>query len=102
MGLTMPPMRASPPTFDTLKDLTRIVQTAEGFHAVVAALKNGHSATIDGAWGSSGALVAAGLGLHTPRTLLVVIAHPRDVDGWVEDLTSFAGVRPVVFPAWEN
>jgi transcription-repair coupling factor (superfamily II helicase) len=102
MGLTMPPMRASPPTFDSLKDLTRIVQTAEGFHPVVAALKNGHSATIDGAWGSSGALVAAGLGLHAPRTLLVVIAHPRDVDGWVEDLASFAGVRPAVFPAWEN
>jgi transcription-repair coupling factor (superfamily II helicase) len=87
---------------ENLKDLTRLVQTAEGFHPVVAALKNGHSATIDGAWGSSGALVTAALGLHVPRTLLIVLAHPRDVDGWVEDVASFAGLRPVVFPAWDN
>ena len=30
------------------------------------------------------------------------IPFPRDLDGWTEDLASFAGVRPVVFPAWEN
>ena len=69
---------------------------------MLAALKNGRGATIDGTWGSSGSLVAAALGLHAPRAVLVVIAHPRDVDGWVEDLASFAGLRPVVFPAWDN
>src|SRR5712691_8100739 len=90
------------PALHSLKDLTRLIQTAEGFHPVIAALKNGHSATVDGAWGSSAALMAAALGLHAPQTLLVVIAHPRDVDGWVEDLASFAGLRPVVFPAWNN
>src|SRR5438552_5335006 len=98
----MPPETATFRTLDSLKDLTRLVQTAEGFHPLVAALKNGHGATVDGAWGSSSALVAAALGLHTPRTLLVVIPFPRDVDGWTEDLASFAGVRPVVFPAWDN
>ncbi len=98
----MPPTTATLPTLDSLKDLTRIVQTAEGFHPVVAALKSGHGATVDGAWGSSGALVAAALGLHAPRTLLVVIAHPGDLDGWVEDLASFAGLRPIVFPAWDH
>src|SRR5262249_27037382 len=50
----------------------------------------------------SGALVAAALGLHAPGTLLVVLAHPGDVDGWVEDVASFAGLRPVVFPAWDH
>src|SRR5947209_10134364 len=98
----MPPPKAAPPTLDSLKDLARVVQTAEGFHGLVAALKNGHGATVDGAWGSSGALAAAALGLHAPRTLLVVVAHPRDADAWADDVASFAGVRPLLFPAWEN
>jgi transcription-repair coupling factor (superfamily II helicase) len=98
----MPSMLAEPTTLENLKDLTRAVQKAEGFHPLVAALKNGHGATVDGAWGSSGSLATAALGLHAPRTLLVVVAHPRDADGWVEDIASFAGVRPLVFPAWDN
>src|SRR6266404_5126684 len=98
----MPPPMATLPTLDSLKDLTRVVQTAEGFHPLVAALQNGHGATVDGAWGSSGALATAALGLHAAGTVLVVLAHPRDVDGWVDDIAGFAGVRPVVFPAWEN
>jgi transcription-repair coupling factor (superfamily II helicase) len=84
-----------------LHDLTRLIQQAEGFHPLVAALKNGHAATVDGAWNSSAALTAAALGLHAPRTLLVVLAHPRDLDPWSDDLHSFAGRRPVVFPAWD-
>jgi transcription-repair coupling factor (superfamily II helicase) len=84
-----------------LKELTRLVQKAEGFHPVVAALKNRHGATIDGAWGSSGALVAAALGLHAPQTLLIVIAHPRDLDSWSQDVATFSGAQPVVFPAWD-
>jgi transcription-repair coupling factor (superfamily II helicase) len=98
----MPLATATLPAIDNLKDLTRVAQTAEGFHPLVAALKNGHGATVDGAWGSSGALAVAALGLHAPRTLLCVIAHPRDLDAWTEDLASFAGLRPVVFPAWDN
>jgi transcription-repair coupling factor (superfamily II helicase) len=97
----MPP-EAIAHQFGSLKDLTRMIQRAEGFHPVVAALRNRHGATVDGAWGSSGALVAAALGLHAPQTLLVAIAHPRDVDGWAADLASFAGLTPAVFPAWDN
>jgi transcription-repair coupling factor (superfamily II helicase) len=90
----------APPT--SLSDLTRALRRVEGFAPLVKALKQGHGATLDGAWGSSAALTAATLGLEAPHTLLVVIAHPRDADAWVEDLASFAGVRPVIFPAWEN
>src|SRR5437870_7883118 len=86
----------------SLKDLTRLIQQAEGFHPLVAALKTGHGATVDGAWCSASALAAAALGLHAPGTLLMVVAHPRDMDGWVEDVAGFAGVRPVVFPAWDS
>ncbi len=38
-----------------LKDLTRVIQRASGFPEVLAALKNGRAATIDGAWGSAAA-----------------------------------------------
>src|SRR6516225_8430971 len=98
----MPPATATVNQLESLKDLTRIVQAADGFHPVVAALRNGHGASVDGAWGSSVALVAAALGLHAPQTLLVVIAHPGDVDGWMKDLASFAGMPPSVLPAWDS
>jgi transcription-repair coupling factor (superfamily II helicase) len=87
--------------FDTLRALTQAVEQAEGFDLVLAALKNRNAATIDGAWNSSAALVAATLGSHVPSTLLIVLAHPRDSDAWSEDLVSFAGVRPALFPAWD-
>src|SRR5437762_10574552 len=86
---------------DNLKDLTRTIQHSTGFHPVVAALRNGAGVSVDGAWNSSAALVAAALSLHAPRTLVVVLAHPRDTDGWGEDLHSFAGLRSVLFPAWD-
>ena len=85
-----------------LKDLTRLIQRAPGFPEVLAALKNGHSATIDGAWGSAGPLAAAALGLHAPRTLVIVLAHVGDVDDFRDDVATFAGVMPEVFPAWDR
>src|SRR5208283_166683 len=96
---TAPTIASSP---ESLKDLTRLIQTSEGFHPLVAALKNNHGGVIDGAWGSSASLATAALGLHAPRTLLIVIPFPRDLDSWAEDVAGFAGVRPVVFPAWED
>ncbi len=90
------------PTIDTLKDVTRLIQTVEGFHPIIAALKNGRGAVVDGAWGSSASLAAAALGLHASRTLLIVIAHPRDLDAWADDLHSFAGTRALIFPAWDH
>src|SRR5438445_10449865 len=86
---------------DSLKDLTLAIQQVEGFHPVVAALKNGRAATSDVAWRSSAALAAGALGLHAPHTLLIVLAHPRDLDAWSDDLVSVTGVRPAVFPAWD-
>ncbi len=32
----------------------------------------------------------------------MVIAHPRDIDGWTGDLSSFTGLSPVLFPAWDD
>jgi transcription-repair coupling factor (superfamily II helicase) len=74
----------------------------EGFPSVQSALAQGRSATVDGAWGSSAALATAALAQHAPRTVVVVIAHPRDLDGWTGDLTSFSGHTPSIFPAWDD
>src|SRR5258707_1218661 len=90
------------PAFEQLSDLTRAVHTVEGFTGVLDALRQGRSATVDGAWGSSAGLAAAALALEAPHTVLVVIAHPRDVDGWLGDLQSFSGLWPSIFPAWDN
>ena len=85
-----------------LKDLTREIQRAPGFPEVVAALKNGRSATVDGAWGSASALVSAALGLHAPSTMVILLAHVGDVDDFRDDVATFAGIVPEVFPAWEK
>jgi transcription-repair coupling factor (superfamily II helicase) len=87
---------------EQLSDLVQLIQSADGFPELLAALKQGQSGTVDGAWGSSSALTTAALARHAPHTLLVAIAHPRDTDVWVTDLFSFSGLRPVVFPAWDN
>jgi transcription-repair coupling factor (superfamily II helicase) len=83
-------------------DLLRRLENAEGFSVLAAALKAGRSGSIDGAWGSSGALAAAALGLRAAATLLVTVAFPRDLDGWADDLATFSGRRPTIFPAWDN
>jgi transcription-repair coupling factor (superfamily II helicase) len=99
-----PKARSSRPrsTPNTLADLPALLRREPDFDAVLSALRNGRSATIDGAWGSSAALAAAALAREAPRSVLVTIAHPRDVDGWLADLESFSGRRPLLFPAWDN
>ena len=84
-----------------LQELPRWLEGTEGYSALLRTLQSGEPATIDGAWNSSAALVAATLGLQAPTTLLIVLAHPRDLDAWDEDLLSFSGLRAVAFPAWD-
>src|SRR5438105_13330731 len=93
---------AAAPAVDTLPDLVSIIQTAEGFRALLTAVQAGRSGTVDGAWGSSAGLAAAALVEQVSQTLLVVIAHPRDLDAWATDLLSFSGIHPTLFPAWDN
>ena len=97
LSSTSAPISAGPPR--ELKDLTRLIQRGPGFPEILAALKNGRSGTIDGAWGSACPLASAGLGLHAPKTLVIVLAHVGDVDDFRDDVATFAGVMPEVFPA---
>jgi transcription-repair coupling factor (superfamily II helicase) len=85
-----------------LQDLPDLLAMTEGFPSVLSALNQRCSAVVDGAWGSSASLATAVLAQRTPRTLLVVLAHPRDLDSWSGDLSGFSGVDPVVFPAWDD
>jgi transcription-repair coupling factor (superfamily II helicase) len=84
-----------------LQDLPDWLEASEGFADVLAALRGHRAATIDGAWHSAAPLTAAALGRAVPKTLLIVLAHPRDLDAWAEDLGDFTGIRPLVFPAWD-
>ncbi|WP_165064140.1 transcription-repair coupling factor [Paludisphaera rhizosphaerae] len=102
MPRVSPRSSAAPPAGDELKNLTRLIQKAEGFPEVVAALRNGRAATIDGAWGSSAGLVAGALALHAPTTLVIVLAHVGDVDDFRDDVAQFSGLKPEVLPAWEK
>jgi transcription-repair coupling factor (superfamily II helicase) len=85
-----------------LADLPQLMRNAEGFPGVVEALRTGGAGTIDGAWGSSAALAVAALAEQAPATVLVVLAHPGDLESWTGDLAGFSGGRPVVFPAFES
>ena len=85
-----------------LQDLPRWLEGTQGYSALLAALQRGEAATVDGSWNSSASLVAAALGLKSSATLLVVLAHPRDLDAWEQDVLSFSGIRAAAFPAWDS
>ena len=86
----------------SLVDLPGLLERAEGWPALTGALENNGSGVIDGAWGSASALAGAALARNAPKTLLVVLAHPGDVEPWLHDLQTFSGLKPLLFPAWEE
>lgn len=83
-------------------ELPRFLEGCGGFSALVKSLQSRHAATVDGAWNSSASLTAASLVRHAPKTLLVALAHPRDLDSWDQDLFTFGGNHSVIFPAWDS
>ncbi|MBM80525.1 MAG: transcription-repair coupling factor [Planctomycetaceae bacterium] len=89
-------------TYSQLSELVLCLHQNEGFSAVVAALRNGHSAAVDGAWGSACALTAAALAEQAPSTIIVVLSRVKDADEFADDLSAFVESTPLVFPAWET
>ncbi|HET6573163.1 MAG TPA: transcription-repair coupling factor, partial [Fimbriiglobus sp.] len=83
-----------------LSELPGLLRAAEGWAGLRAALAAGKSGTLDGAWGSAAAAATAALAADFP--VLAVVPGMADVDGWSEDLTSFTGTRPTIFPAHET
>src|SRR5512135_235437 len=89
-------------TSNPLNELPPLLQNAEGWAALRAALDAGQSGTIDGAWGSSAALAVAALAADASATLVVVVPGAGELGTFVEDLASFLGTRPAIFEAWES
>src|SRR5690554_3295199 len=85
-----------------LREIATWLAELPGFEPVLAAVKAGHEATLEGAWGSVCALAAAALLPHNAGPLLVVCPHGDDVDPFCDDLRLFSSVEPEVFPAWET
>ena len=85
-----------------LPDLIASLRGVESFQSVIHALGRGMSGTIDGAWGSSRALVAATLAEEVPSTLLVVLPQISEIEEMSIDLASLLEEPPLVFPAWET
>ena len=96
----MPPPELTRP--ESLADLPRLIQRAEGFPELLAALKNGRSGTIDGAWGSAASLAVAALARHSPGPVVAVLPHVGDVDDFAGDLATFADQAVETLPAWER
>lgn len=102
----------------TIADLRPRLLRAAGFGAVVSALNAGEGVTIDGAWGSSAALVVSALSLVAPKTIVVVLPRERELDDFTADVASFGFGRavngnperggdrekrfPVVLPSWPS
>jgi len=95
-------MGVLPAVVNSLPDLIGSIRGVQSYQQVVAALQRGASGTIDGAWGSACALVAAALTRETAGSLLIVLPRINAVDDFAADLAVFLETPPVIFPAWET
>ena len=89
-------------TVERLHEWVDRLAAQEGYADMVAGMKAGQAATLDGVWGSSCALVAADLARNAPATLVVVAPHGDDADDLIDDLALFTDLVPEKFPAWES
>ena len=85
-----------------LLDLPACLNSHTGFCEIVKALLRGEQASLDGAWGSSYALVAAALVDHAPGPIVVVTPTAEESDDLADDLELFTSERCLHFPAWET
>src|SRR6185295_4111180 len=81
----------------TLRDLPALLPHQDKFFAVLNSLRSGQAGTIDGAWGSSAALVVAALAAQTDKPLIVVLPRMHDVDEFADDVFNFLGDVPAIF-----
>jgi len=85
-----------------LRELSKQLDRQDGFSSVLASLRRGESATLDGVWGGVCALLAAELARHGDSPLLVVLPEQNEIDDFCDKLDLFAKHDVVRFPAWES
>ena len=81
--------------------LTQRLTDREDFTEAIQAVSNQQGVSVDGVWGSSCALVAAGIcsGIQQqPPVNLIVLAHDKMIDDFRDDLLLFSDRRSVHFP----
>lgn len=87
---------------ERLRKQTQRLNEREEFAGVVAALSQGRSATLDGVWGSSCALVAAAILPALSGPLVVVAPTQGDADDFADDFGLFSSIPAARFPAGES
>jgi len=87
---------------DSLGELPPRIERSPSFAAILDSLRGGASGTIDGAWGSSCALVAGTIARNAAAPLLIVVPRIAEVDDFAADLACYLPEVPLVFPAWEG
>ena len=87
---------------DQLAQWTTAVEAHAGFLEIVAALRDSQTASVDGAWGSACALVAAALQQHAPSCLFLVCPDEKHTDDLTDDIGLFTSAPVEHFPAWES
>ncbi|MEO2034238.1 MAG: transcription-repair coupling factor [Planctomycetaceae bacterium] len=93
----------SPLTPANLTELAPLIALGERFTDVVSVLRNGQSAAIDGAWGSSCALTVAALQRACPEhTFIVVVPGIRDIEDFADELSELQTGAVQPFAAWES
>jgi len=70
--------------------------------ALNSAWQQGMPASLDGVWGSCGALVIAALCHDARGPLLVVLPNEKELDAFAADAVSFGVEAPVILPAWDR
>jgi len=98
---------SAPETTFPLAELTLRMRRAPGFRESCDRLAAGDAATLDGAWGSSSALVVAALADEAPGTVVAILPRERELDAFAADVATFltrteAGPAPGpgIIPAW--
>lgn len=90
-----------------LADLVTRLRNAPGYREACDELRAGGHATLDGAWGSSTALIVAALAQEAPASVVVILPRERELDDFLADVASFTPARgtespglPALIPAW--
>ena len=99
----------------SLPELVRLLAQQPSLEEAAGRVQAGERITLDGVWGSGSALVTAWLTAsanvpspgaaskgNTQPVWVVVLPRLAEVDDFAVDLQTFAGLTPLIFPAWET
>jgi transcription-repair coupling factor len=111
-------MSADTAAVSQLANLAPRLLNAAPFRDAAEVLKQGQGVTIDGAWGSSSALVVSALARIAPGFVVVILPRERELDDYAADVASFGFTSgdsdvtasatpaerrvPAILPAWPS